>query len=145
MADNGRLTAQGGHEYASDEIDGIHILRFKLVLGPDGENHGDAGESNPVPVGEQTLDIVAAPGFAVGATSAQSSAVGASTKRVVLVATVDCWVSLGANPTAAAATAGSFFLAAGAQTYPLKVTPGTTKIAAIRNSESGYLSIIESA
>jgi hypothetical protein len=103
-------------------------------------------DSDPLPVGEQTIDISVPPqSVAIGAASAQSSAVGASTKRVVLVATVDCWVSLGADPTAAAATAGSFFLAAGAQTYPLKVTPSTTKIAAIRNSESGYLSIIESA
>lgn len=96
-------------------------------------------------IAEQTLIIQATQVVAVGAASAQSAVVGANTNRVVLNTTTDCWVSIGTNPTAAANTAGSFFLSANSQSYPIEVKEGLTKIAVIQASFSGYLSIIESA
>lgn len=93
----------------------------------------------------QTISIGAAPLLAVGATSTQSAVVGAGRNRVVLCPTVDSWIAVGANPTAAKATAGSFYLAAGAQSYPIVVTPGTTRIAVIADGATGFMSIIESA
>lgn len=95
-------------------------------------------------IADQSLTIQAAQVVTVTAVNAKSAAVAATTNRVVLVATTNMWVKLGADPTAAVATAGSFYLAAGAQSYPLEVTAGVTKIAAIRDSADGYLSIIES-
>ncbi len=94
----------------------------------------------------QTISVAAAQVVAIGAASAQSAAVGAGRNRVVLIPTVDCWVALGANPTAAKA-AGSFFLAAGSQSYPISVTGGTTRIAVLADASgvTGSLSVIESA
>lgn len=95
-------------------------------------------------VNSQTITQITNQSVAIGATSVQSNAVNASTGRVILMATADCWVSFGSNPTAVAHTNGSgFFLAAGASTYPISVTAGTTKIAVIQDSGSGYLSINE--
>lgn len=81
---------------------------------------------------------------AVGATSAQSAAVQATTNRVILSATTACWVALGSKPTAAANTAGSIYVPAGVVMPPIGVIPGVTKIAVIQASAGGYLSIIES-
>jgi hypothetical protein len=80
--------------------------------------------------------------LAIGASSAQSAAVQATTNRVVLSATSACWVALGANPTASAA-AGSIYVPANFP-MPIVVTPGVTKIAVIQASAAGSLSIIES-
>jgi len=93
----------------------------------------------------QTISVGTSQVVAIGATSTQSAVIGAGRNRVVLIPTVDCWVALGANPTAAKA-AGSFFLAAGAQSYPISVTPGTTKIAVLTDASgaTGSLSVIES-
>jgi hypothetical protein len=104
----------------------------------------DPSSGMAVPQNEQTIDIAAVPGVAIGSASAASSAVGATTKRVVLIPDTDCWVSIGANPTAAKQSAGSFPLAAKSPSYPIKVVPGVTKIAVIQDSAAGYLSIIES-
>lgn len=107
--------------------------------------HRDMGDgSHAEVIAEQHLDINTVQSITVAGTSAQSSAVGATTNRVVIVSTTNCWVALGSNPTAAAHTAGSFYLAAGAQSYPIKVTPGVTKIAIIQDSAGGYASVIES-
>lgn len=80
---------------------------------------------------------------AIAATSTQSNAVSANILRVLLVAEVDCWVRVGASPTADTDT--STFLPA---RYPLliKVAPGE-KIAAIANNSSclGSLSVTEIA
>ena len=81
--------------------------------------------------------------LAIGASSAQSAAVQATTNRVVLSATSACWVALGANPTASAA-AGSIYVPANFPMPPIVVTPGVTKIAVIQASAAGSLSIIES-
>lgn len=101
------------------------------------------GEQYDIP-GYQTLVIQTTKVVESGATSAQSAAVGATTERVILAPTKDCWVAIGANPTAAKQTAGSFFLAGGSQSYPITVTKGVTKVAVIQDTEAGYLSIIES-
>lgn len=93
----------------------------------------------------QALAINTVQYLSVGSTSLQSSMVNSSTNRIVISSTVDCWVSIGVNPTAVVATSGSFFLSAGAQSYPIEVFPSVTKIAAIQASTNGHLSIIESA
>lgn len=96
-------------------------------------------------IAEQTIIFKTSQVLAVGASSVQSSAVGADTTRVILSTTCDCWVAVGSNPTAVANTAGSFFLSSGSQSYPIVVTAGSTKIAVIKANIDGYLSIIESA
>ena len=96
-------------------------------------------------IAEQTLIIQTTKVVAIGAASTQSAVVGANTNRVVLSTTADCWIAIGTNPTAAANTAGSFFLGANSQSYPIEVKEGLTKIAVIQGLSSGYLSIIESA
>jgi hypothetical protein len=102
-----------------------------------------AGTNSIGKIEEQTIDITTIQNVAIGATSAASLVVGATTNRVTLSASSDCWVAIGADPTAAAHD-GAFFLASGAQSYPIKVTPSTTKIAVIQDSAAGYLSVIES-
>lgn len=90
------------------------------------------------------IDSPAQQVLAFTSASAQSAAVNAATTRAVLVSTQDCWVSWGSSPTAAVATAGNIFLPAGIPSYPIAVTSGTTKFAAIRVSSDGSLSILES-
>ena len=80
---------------------------------------------------------------AVSGSSAQSSAVNASTNRVVLTSTTGCWVAFGSNPTASAA-AGSIYLPPNVVSPAYTVTPGVTKVAAIQASGAGSLSIQES-
>jgi len=81
---------------------------------------------------------------AVGAASAASAAVQATTNRVVLSATTACWVAISAAPAAAVGTAGSIYVPANFPMPPIAVTPGVTKIAVIQAAAGGYLSIIES-
>lgn len=94
----------------------------------------------------QTISVGASQFVAIGAASTQSAVVGAGRNRVVMIPTVDCWIALGTNPTAAKA-AGSFFLAAGSQSYPISVTGGTSRIAVLTDAAgvTGSLSVIESA
>ncbi len=73
----------------------------------------------------------------VGSASAQSSAVSVA-GDYELATDTDCYVLVGANPTAAAST--SRFLAAG-QRMTLKLAAGD-KVAAIRKSADGKLSIV---
>ena len=89
------------------------------------------------------LTLTAQQFLAVGATSAQSAVVNASTNRVVLTSTTGCWVAFGSNPTASAA-AGSIYLPPNVVSPAYTVTPGTTKIAVIQASAVGSLSIQES-
>ena len=92
----------------------------------------------------QTLHKTYGQAIALALTSVQSSSVGSTTKRVVLTPTMDCWVELGTNPVAVVAGSTSIFLPAGIPSYPIDVTPSSTKIAVIATAASGYLSIFES-
>ncbi len=78
-------------------------------------------------------------GLAFTGASAQSTAVGETTTLVRLFATEDCFVKVGANPTAVANT--SMFIASGIYEY-IGIKPGE-KIAAIRLTTSGTLYITE--
>jgi len=94
-------------------------------------------------VSTQTISLNGNPQvLAIDATSAASSTFGAGTSRIILNSTVDCWVAVGAAPTATAGT-GSFFLSAGIPSYPISVIGGTDKVAVIRSAATGTLSIIE--
>ena len=75
------------------------------------------------------------------ATSAQSTAVDASTRIVRLVSTQACFFLIGANPTAAANT--SVYLPANVVQYVS--IPGGSKIAAIQATATGSLYITEAA
>jgi hypothetical protein len=93
----------------------------------------------------QTVAITVTPSVVtIGAASEQSSVINSSTNRLILNATTDCWVSIGVNPTAAARTAGSFFLNQGIPYYPILVAQGVS-VAVIQDTASGVLSIIESS
>ena len=98
---------------------------------------------------KQTVVINVRQTLAFTGTSAQSTTFNATTKRVVLTTTQDCWFLMGSNPTAVKqtvtlATATGIFLPAGGMTYPLFVTGGTDKVAVIMDSVAGLVSIQES-
>ncbi len=76
----------------------------------------------------------------VGASSAQSAQVGTKTSIVRLFCTVDCFIKIGANPTAAAT---DMFLPGGIIEY-YGCNPGD-KVAAIQSSTGGTLYITEGA
>lgn len=77
----------------------------------------------------------------VGAASAQSTALSENTSVAYVFSTVDCFIKLGANPTAVADT--SMFIPAGIL-VPIGVSDGP-KIAVIRKATSGDLYITEGA
>ena len=92
----------------------------------------------------QTLSLSTPPQvLAFNATSSTSAMLNASTSKITLIATSDCWVAIGATPTAVAST-GSFFLSAGVPSYPIFVVGGTDKVGAIQHLFTGSLSITES-
>jgi hypothetical protein len=72
------------------------------------------------------------------ATSAQSTAVGTSTRIVRLVATQPCFFAIGTNPTA---TTSGVYLPAGVVQY-VSITGGH-KVAAIQASAGGSLYVTE--
>lgn len=80
--------------------------------------------------------------MSVNNTSAQSSALPDGTTIVRLVASEDCYIQIGTNPTATTTT--SLFLAADLPEY-FGVNGNTIKIAAIRDSADGTLYITAGA
>jgi hypothetical protein len=76
--------------------------------------------------------------LATGAASVQSAPINA--RGVVLTADQNCWISMGYNPTAAVAGAGSCFLASGIM-VALAIEPGQ-KVAVIQQAAPGNLSVI---
>ena len=94
----------------------------------------------------QMLNVTVAPQLvAVGTASAASGTVSASALGIVINPTVDTWVNVATTPVAAVNTTGNIFLAAGTQSFPISVTPSTTKVAAIANnaSQAGWITITE--
>lgn len=75
---------------------------------------------------------------ASGASSAASAAL--QNREYELVASVDAYVTVGADPTAAADTAGNIFLAAG-RPFRFQAVAGD-KVAAIQDSTAGVVSIL---
>lgn len=92
---------------------------------------------NQIPVG---LDWANGQHVAYTASSAQSAALAAG--QYVLVASTACYITMGENPTASAA-ADNLYLEPGRR-FDLLVTPGqaTQKLAAVRVSADGALSIL---
>ncbi len=78
---------------------------------------------------------------AVGAASAQSTALDDNTTIVRLFATVDCFIAIGSNPTAASAT--GMFIPGGIIDF-IGINKND-KIAVIRSSASGSLYLTEGA
>lgn len=70
--------------------------------------------------------------------SAQSSAFGAKTQKIMVVATADAYITIGTNPTA---TSASFYLPAKVPLW-FGVQPGE-KLAALQVSSGGVVSIAE--
>jgi hypothetical protein len=79
--------------------------------------------------------------LAVGVASAQSLAFAAGSKVVRVVATSNCWIVFGVNPTAAATSGNGSYVPAGAIEL-WRVTPGH-RVAVIQDSAAGTLSITE--
>ena len=74
-------------------------------------------------------------------TSTQSASLGSDTRYVRLVATTDCWIAFGANPTAVAGAAGAILLMAN---FPeIFGIAGAVKIAVILYASGGKLNITE--
>jgi|694.fasta_scaffold57624_7 hypothetical protein len=89
----------------------------------------------------QYLDAVglgASQAVAYTGTAAASNAFNAQTSVVRVVATTDCFISTGANPTA---TTSSAYLPAGTVEY-IRVNP-QDKISAVRRSADGTLYVTE--
>lgn len=91
--------------------------------------------ANHFPVGLTRSSVAAGQTLAIGGSSVQSTAFPAGTRSVRCVATVDCWIEINSNPTAAATT--SFYLPAGAAEY-FTALPGD-EVAVIQASGSGSL------
>lgn len=91
------------------------------------------GSSDPIPV----LRPGTGQNLSFTGTSAQSAAVSSSVVRVI--ATTDCRIAIGANPTAGAT---DLYLPAGAVEY-FRTAPDVDKIAAIQVSAGGTLNIVE--
>lgn len=90
-------------------------------------------------IGSRTYEWASGQKIAVGASSAQSSAISAA--EVMLQADTDCFINVGSNPTAAD-SAGSFPLLAG-EKFHLQITDGY-KVAVIRKTADGSLYILPS-
>ena len=96
-----------------------------------------------------SMAIKAAPAVrSLSTSSAQSAAIGTANpgqpalfETVRLVSTADAWLAIGADPTAAVATAGSFLLPAGVVEYV--DIPAGQLIAGIVASGTGSLSITQ--
>lgn len=86
---------------------------------------------------------VLAPGasqpVAIGAGSTQSTAFGTTTGVVRLVATVDCFVTIGANPNAVAGS--SMYLPAGVPEFI--AVSGGDKVAVVQSTSAGTLYVTE--
>lgn len=88
----------------------------------------------------RAMDWGAIASVAISASSAQSSAltVGPYGLEIELCADTDCYVLIGANPTA---TTSSRFLAAGAA-WTIRLDQTGLKVAVIRKSADGKLTIL---
>jgi hypothetical protein len=74
----------------------------------------------------------------IGGSHAESSAFAATTKRIVLVSTVDCYVTLGTAPVA---TSAGYYLVAKVPTS-FSVLP-SEKVSCLQVSSGGTLSVAE--
>lgn len=74
--------------------------------------------------------------LAVGAASAQLTLTNGLTYAISV--STDCWIKLGANPTAVAATTGNTWLSAGQQML-VCANSEIVKLAVIRNTADGHL------
>ena len=81
------------------------------------------------------LDVAGNDVVAVSGTSAQSAAFASS--EIQIVATTNCWLKFGTNPTAVANTDANQYLPANT-IWTIKWTPGD-KVAAIQDSVAGYI------
>jgi len=93
---------------------------------------------------EQSVVLILGQILATSAVETVSAVISAATKRIVLTATVDTWVTIGTNPTVAIGQEPAILLTAGVPSYPFKVNPSVTKVAAI-SATAGVLSIAESS
>jgi hypothetical protein len=104
-------------------------------------NLGGGGSS--VVTVDTSLDMLTCQVLNIGQTSVQSQVVSSTTTKVVLIATIDCWVAYNTNPTAEVATVPSVYLSAGIPSYPLLVNALNTKFAVIAPIGTGKLSLME--
>jgi hypothetical protein len=102
-----------------------------------------AGSNDPRGQVFQAFDPGTSQALAVGATSAACTALGTNTTIVRLFSTVDCFIKIGASPTAVANT--SMFLPGGFIEYYDIPYDSAPQIAAISASGSGTLYITEGA
>jgi hypothetical protein len=63
-------------------------------------------------------------------------------QRYVVTSSIACWIKLGSNPTAAAATVDNIYLA---PDFPVVIqgVTGMLKLAVIRNAADGHMSLAE--
>lgn len=97
-------------------------------------------DKNSKPVQAMWIGTCQKKGFT--STSAQSTAVGASSSLVMLQATANCHVKFGSNPTATADGTSQYIQAGAIYVFPIT---GGHKIAIIRDSADGDLFITEGA
>jgi hypothetical protein len=96
---------------------------------------GDNGQpAQFAPIG----DWANAQAVAYTGSAAQSAAITAV--AVIITGTTDCWYTIGSNPTAVAAGAGSDFLPAGVK-WGVMIFSGQ-KISVVQSSSAGTLAII---
>lgn len=133
------LTDNGGNPLTLDQL--------KLVMGDTVANPVNYTTAYWLKLLNQSQSFVCvtAQNLSITASSTQSSAVNASTNKIIITAMGnDAYVLLGSNPTA---TVGGvcIALADGVPSIPLTVTPGVTKVATIASAAGGVLNIAEYA
>lgn len=107
-----------------------------------GNNHVTQPVSRdyPLPIAESAVTIVTNQSVSYTGTAGTSAAVNASTAEVTVMLTTDGYIAVGSNPTA---TTSDHFLRAYERSRPIKVTGGSTKISAIRDTNSGTMKVAE--
>jgi hypothetical protein len=87
--------------------------------------------------GTREYDFTNTDVVAVSGTSAQSTAFISS--EIAIAANTNCWITIGANPTAVADTDANMYLPAGV-VFHLRVKVGD-KLAAIQDTAAGHISV----
>lgn len=103
-------------------------------------------DTQQLPTGDLVFGTVQT--VAIGAVSVASNPFQISTQVLLLTASIGCWCTIAVTPVAVKAAAQNFYVPANVPfriALPNGVNPTTLKIAAIEDSTTGNLSIMEGA
>lgn len=112
-----------------------------VISGPRPQHKTARGGDNAID-GAMALDWANGQAVSVGGGSLQSAAFDTKFDRLVMVSTDgNCWIAVGANPTASAG-AGSMYVSASAQPFPVYVPAGDLVAVIQDGAATGKCSLI---